>query len=101
MSQMHTDTSSLSHVGPSMTPTSVAGMSIGQYLIQRLQDYGISDVFGIPGDYVLSLYNMLCESPINVVLQRGPCRVRRRRVCPCAWYGCGLRDLLRGRAEHL
>jgi len=42
-------------------------MSIGEYLIGRLQDYGISDVFGIPGDYVLSFYSMLCDSPINVV----------------------------------
>jgi len=32
-----------------------------------LQDYGIRDVFGIPGDYVLSLYTMLEQSPINVV----------------------------------
>ncbi len=41
--------------------------SIGQYLIQRLQDYGIEDLFGIPGDYVLSFYTMLEESPINTV----------------------------------
>ncbi len=41
--------------------------SIGQYLINRLQDYGIRDVFGIPGDYVLSFYSMLESSPINVV----------------------------------
>ena len=42
-------------------------VSIGQYLIHRLQDYGIRDVFGIPGDYVLSFYGMLEQSPINVV----------------------------------
>ncbi|NOY29786.1 MAG: alpha-keto acid decarboxylase family protein [Planctomycetes bacterium] len=42
-------------------------LSIGQYLIQRLQDYGIDDLFGIPGDYVLSFYTMLEESPINTV----------------------------------
>ena len=42
-------------------------LSIGQYLINRLQDYGIEDLFGIPGDYVLSFYSMLEESPINVV----------------------------------
>ena len=42
-------------------------ISIGQYLINRLQDYGIKDLFGIPGDYVLSFYSMLEESPINVV----------------------------------
>jgi indolepyruvate decarboxylase len=41
--------------------------SIGEYLIQRLQDYGIADVFGIPGDYVLSFYTMLEQSPLNVV----------------------------------
>ncbi len=42
-------------------------ISIGQYLINRLQDYGLKDIFGIPGDYVLSFYSMLEESPINVV----------------------------------
>jgi indolepyruvate decarboxylase len=41
--------------------------SIGDYLIRRLQDYGIRDVFGIPGDYVLSFYTMLEHSPLNVV----------------------------------
>lgn len=46
---------------------SVAGLSIGAYLIRRLQDYGIRDVFGIPGDYVLAFYNLLEASPINVV----------------------------------
>jgi indolepyruvate decarboxylase len=42
-------------------------VSIGQYLINRLQDYGIHDVFGIPGDYVLSFYSLMEESPLNVV----------------------------------
>jgi indolepyruvate decarboxylase len=42
-------------------------LSIGEYLIRRLQDYGIADVFGIPGDYVLSFYTMLEQSPLNVV----------------------------------
>ena len=48
-------------------PRSTANLSIGQYLIQRLQDYGIEDLFGIPGDYVLSFYSELEKSPINVV----------------------------------
>lgn len=43
------------------------GVSIGQYLIQRMRDYGIDDVFGIPGDYILTFYGMLEKSPINVV----------------------------------
>ncbi len=41
--------------------------SIGEYLIRRLQDYGIGDVFGIPGDYVLSFYTLLEQSEINAV----------------------------------
>jgi indolepyruvate decarboxylase len=44
-----------------------ANVSIGDYLIQRLLDYGIEDLFGIPGDYVLSFYSELEKSPINVV----------------------------------
>jgi indolepyruvate decarboxylase len=48
-------------------PAAAVGMSIGEYLIQRLQDYGIGHVFGIPGDYVLQFYSMLDRSPIQVV----------------------------------
>jgi indolepyruvate decarboxylase len=36
-------------------------------LIQRLQDYGIGHVFGIPGDYILSFYSLLEQSPLQVV----------------------------------
>jgi indolepyruvate decarboxylase len=43
------------------------GLSIGQYLIRRLQDYGIHHVFGIPGDYVLTFYGQLEKSPIRVI----------------------------------
>ena len=42
-------------------------LSIGDYLIRRLQDYGIRDVFGIPGDYVLSFYTMLEKSPLRTI----------------------------------
>ena len=42
-------------------------VSIGSYLIQRLQDIGVRDIFGIPGDFVLQFYGMLEESPIRVV----------------------------------
>ncbi|MCA9041957.1 MAG: alpha-keto acid decarboxylase family protein, partial [Planctomycetaceae bacterium] len=42
-------------------------LSIGEYLIKRLQDYGLKDVFGIPGDFVLQFYGMLEESPIRVI----------------------------------
>src|SRR3954454_25194755 len=53
--------------GPVAHSQSVAGMSIGQYLIRRLQDYGVGHVFGIPGDYVLAFYKMLNESPIETI----------------------------------
>ncbi|MEZ6048056.1 MAG: thiamine pyrophosphate-binding protein [Planctomycetaceae bacterium] len=42
-------------------------LSIGEYLIQRLQDYGLKDLFGIPGDFILQFYGMLEESPIRVI----------------------------------
>src|SRR5262249_28665123 len=42
-------------------------MTIGQYLIKRLEDEGLGHVFGVPGDYILSLYKMLDESTIKVV----------------------------------
>ncbi len=41
--------------------------SIGEYLIQRLQDESVRHVFGIPGDFVLRFYGMLEESPIDVI----------------------------------
>ena len=43
------------------------GLSIAQYLIRRMQDYGIGHVFGIPGDYILTFYGQLEKSPIKVV----------------------------------
>ena len=46
---------------------STANLSIGQYLINRLRDCGIDDIFGIPGDYILSFYSELESSEINVV----------------------------------
>jgi indolepyruvate decarboxylase len=41
--------------------------TIGGYLIERLRALGVEDVFGIPGDYILTLYKMLEESPIRLV----------------------------------
>jgi len=46
---------------------SVTELSIGEYLIRRLGDYGIRHVFGVPGDYVLHFYDMLAHSPLEVV----------------------------------
>jgi indolepyruvate decarboxylase len=44
-----------------------APQTIGRYLISRLQHYGVRDMFGIPGDFVLHFYGMLEESPIRVI----------------------------------
>ena len=44
-----------------------ASLTIGQYLIDRLHALGVEHVFGIPGDYVLTLYKMIEESPIRLV----------------------------------
>lgn len=41
--------------------------TIGSYLIDRLQALGVRHIFGIPGDYVLGLYKMLENSPIDLV----------------------------------
>ena len=51
----------------SQRPESMTSLSIGQYLIRRLSDYGLRHVFGLPGDYVLSFYSMLENSPLTVV----------------------------------
>jgi indolepyruvate decarboxylase len=45
----------------------VAGLSVGEYLIRRLQELGVRDVFGIPGDYVLALYVMIEQSPLRLI----------------------------------
>jgi indolepyruvate decarboxylase len=41
--------------------------TIAAYLIQRLQDLGARHVFGVPGDYVLSFYKLLEDSPLAVI----------------------------------
>jgi indolepyruvate decarboxylase len=41
--------------------------TIGQYLIDRLLALGVGHIFGIPGDYILTLYKMMEESPLQLV----------------------------------
>ena len=38
--------------------------TIGRYLIQRLHALGVGHVFGVPGDYVLGLYDQLARGPL-------------------------------------
>ena len=58
----------LTATAPVSSPSRTARpLSVGQYLIRRLQDYGVGHVFGIPGDYILGFYGQLEESPIEVI----------------------------------
>jgi len=36
--------------------------NVGSYLIQRLCDYGVRHIFGVPGDFVLGFYQQLIQS---------------------------------------
>lgn len=43
----------------------MAGATIGSILLERLYQLGLRHIFGIPGDYVLSLYKLIEQSPIR------------------------------------
>lgn len=45
-------------------------MNVADRLVEILEDEGISDVFGIPGEQIMPLYRALSASPINHVLTR-------------------------------
>ena len=47
--------------------TCLLTISVGDYLINRLQECGVRHVFGVPGDYVLSFFKKLSESPLQVI----------------------------------
>ena len=40
---------------------------IGEYLIERLYNYGARHVFGIPGDYVLGFYDLIEKSKLRLI----------------------------------
>ncbi len=42
-------------------------LTVGDYLIARLQASGVGHVFGIPGDYVLGFYDLLARSSLVTV----------------------------------
>ncbi|CAN5735095.1 thiamine pyrophosphate-binding protein [soil metagenome] len=48
-------------------PAPLEPTTIGQYLVDRLQALGVEHLFGIPGDYILGLYKILDDSPIQVI----------------------------------
>ena len=42
-------------------------LSIGDFLITQFKVHGVSHVFGIPGDYILSFYSKLANSSIKII----------------------------------
>jgi indolepyruvate decarboxylase len=42
-------------------------VTVGEYLFQRLASLGVEHIFGVPGDYVLGLMDVLNESEIELV----------------------------------
>ena len=64
---VHSKPSGRNAIGTRRRAKQVIQPTIGEYLIERLQHYGVRDMFGIPGDFVLQFYGMLEESPIRVV----------------------------------
>ena len=50
-----------------MTNGMASSYSIGDYLIHSLHGRGITHIFGVPGDYILSFYDRLTKSKISVV----------------------------------
>ncbi len=52
---------------PTRRPGPISGASIGDYLIARLMECGVRHVFGIPGDYVLTFYTQMENSPLELI----------------------------------
>jgi len=50
--------------------------TVGKYLIHRLENAGLQHIFGIPGDYVLSFYDLLVDSKLEI-------------ICTCTEIGAG------------
>lgn len=42
-------------------------LTIGEYLLRKLQSYGIDHIFGIPGDYVVQFFDLIEQSPIQLI----------------------------------
>ncbi len=64
--ELATSPATAAKAGPAALPTPLTP-TIGSYLIERLHEMGVDHVFGIPGDYILTLYKMLEASPIELV----------------------------------
>jgi indolepyruvate decarboxylase len=42
-------------------------MTVGRYLVRRLEQLGLKHIFGVPGDYVLKFFDLIEKSSIDLV----------------------------------
>jgi len=42
-------------------------MTVGRYLLRRLEEAGVEEMFGVPGDYVLDFMDRVVESRIRLI----------------------------------
>ncbi|KAG8468742.1 hypothetical protein KFE25_013825 [Diacronema lutheri] len=78
-------------------------MAVGSYLAQRLKELGCNQAFGVPGDYVLGICDLLIEGGVQWVgcsneLNAGYAADGYARVngigCACVTYGVGALSLM-------
>jgi indolepyruvate decarboxylase len=50
-----------------MPPRKSQRLSVGAYLIDALRKRGVNHVFGVPGDFILGLYEIGSERGMNMV----------------------------------
>ncbi|WP_413162641.1 thiamine pyrophosphate-binding protein [Capilliphycus salinus ALCB114379] len=72
--------------------------TVGEYLVSQLEAVGVGHVFGVPGDYVLDLMDMIVDSSMQLV---GTCNELNagyagRRLRPFKRSQWAVRDLRRG-----
>ena len=57
--------------------------TVGDYLLDRLAELGVSEIFGVPGDYNLEFLDHIVAHPAHSLgrqRQRAQRRLRRRRL---------------------
>ncbi len=80
-------------------------VTLGQFLIQKLQEYGVNEVFGIPGDFVLPLFRCIEEEgslrlvtlshePSVGFAADGAARCSGRLGVACVTYGAGALNMV-------
>ncbi len=50
-----------------MPKSAKSAMTVGAYLLKRLEQLGVKHIFGVPGDFVLGFFDQIVESNIELV----------------------------------